>query len=229
MDLTPRDQGVRVALEAANWRLPLGPAVEFDDLTMEGTIDPQQATISAISGKIGRGVIKGTARAAWGDGNIRMEGDLSVANGELAQMLSDFTRDFTATGTLHANVTYSTQSPKLQSLFAQPTVDATFNIEKGVINNVDIVRAIQSPARDGLRGGKTGFNTLAGSMRLANQHYAYRQLQLSSGPMRASGSVDVGSNGELSGRISAELGSKSVIVARGNLAVTGNLKTPVLK
>jgi hypothetical protein len=47
--------------------------------------------------------------------------------------------------------------------------------------------------------------------------------------MRASGSVDIGPNGELSGRISAELGSKSVIVARGNLAVTGNLKTPVLK
>ena len=74
-----------------------------------------------------------------------------------------------------------------------------------------------------------GFNTLAGSMRLSNQAYAYRQLQLSSGPMRASGSVDIGPNGELSGRISAELGSRSVIVARGNLAVTGNLKTPVLK
>ena len=82
---------------------------------------------------------------------------------------------------------------------------------------------------DGLRGGKTGFNTLAGSMRLANQSYTYRQLQLSSGPMRASGNVDIGPNGELSGRISAELGSKSVIVARGNLALTGHLKTPVLK
>jgi len=41
--------------------------------------------------------------------------------------------------------------------------------------------------------------------------------------------MDVGPNGELSGRISVELGSKTVIVARGNLAVTGNLKTPVLR
>jgi hypothetical protein len=41
--------------------------------------------------------------------------------------------------------------------------------------------------------------------------------------------VDVGPNGELSGRINAELGSRTVIVARGNLAVTGNLKTPVLR
>jgi len=230
VDLTPRDRGFRAVLEASDYRLPLGPAVEFNDLVMEGTIEPQQAAITAISGKIGlRGVIKGSARASWGEGPIRVEGDFSIANGDLGPLLSDFTRDFTATGTLHANITYAAQSQKLQSLFAQPAVEATFNIEKGVINNVDIVRAIQSPVREGLRGGKTGFNTLAGSMRLANQSFSYRQLQLSSGPMRASGNVDIGANGELSGRISAELGSKSVIVARGNLAVTGNLKTPVLK
>jgi hypothetical protein len=230
VELAPRDAGMRVALEASGWRLPLGPAVEFDDFAMEGTIEPRQAAITAIAGKIGRGVVKGSARATWGDGGpIRLEGDFSIANGELALLLSDFTRDFTATGTLHANVTYAAQGARLQSLFSQPAVEATFNIEKGVLNNIDIVRAIQSPVRDGLRGGKTGFTTLAGSMRLSKQSYAYRQLQLSSGPMRASGSVDIGPNGELSGRISAELGSKSVIVARGNLAVTGNLKTPVLK
>ena len=91
------------------------------------------------------------------------------------------------------------------------------------------MRAIQLPSWDGVRGGKTGFNSLAGSMRLANQSYSYRQLQLSSGPMNASGSVDIAPNGNLSGRISTELGSKTVVVARGNLSITGTLKTPVLK
>jgi hypothetical protein len=47
--------------------------------------------------------------------------------------------------------------------------------------------------------------------------------------MNSSGSVDVSPDGTLSGRISTQLGSKTVIVARGNLVVTGNLKTPVLK
>jgi len=80
-----------------------------------------------------------------------------------------------------------------------------------------------------LRGGKTAFNSLAGSLQIAQRNYSFRQLQLTSGPMNAKGSMDVGPNGELSGRISVELGSKTVIVARGNLAVTGNLKTPVLR
>jgi hypothetical protein len=47
--------------------------------------------------------------------------------------------------------------------------------------------------------------------------------------MNASGNVDVAPDGTLSGRILSQLGSKTVIVARGNLVVSGNLKTPVLK
>jgi len=227
-ELTPREGAMRVALDGRNWRLPLGPAVEFDDIVMEAIVEPQQASITAFTGKIGRATIKGSARASWGSG-VRLEGDFAVTNGELAQLMANFTRDFSATGTLTANITYALEGTTLQNLFADPRVEASFNVEKGSINNVDIIRAIQSPSRDGVRGGKTGFNSLAGSMRLANRGYSYRQLQLSSGPMNASGSVDVAPDGALSGRISTQLGSKTVIVARGNLVVSGNLKTPMLK
>jgi len=227
-ELTPRDGAMRVALEARGWRLPLGPTLEFDDLVMEAIVEPQQASVTAFTGKVGRATIKGSARASWGSG-VRVEGDLAVTNGELAQLMANFTRDFSATGTLTANITYALEGTNLQNLFADPRVEASFNVEKGSLNNIDIVRAIQSPSRDGVRGGKTGFNSLAGSMRLVNRGYSYRQLQLSSGPMIASGNVDVAPDGALSGRISTQLGSKTVIVARGNLVVTGNLKTPVLK
>jgi hypothetical protein len=227
IEIAPKDNGLSVGLEAHNWRLPIGPAVEFEDLVAEAVMDSQQARITAIDGKIGRATIKGGARANWG-GGIRVEGSFTVTNGDLAQLLSSFTRDFSATGTLQANVSYALQGTTLQNLFAEPRVEATFNIEKGVLNNVDIVRAIQIPARDGVRGGKTGFNSLAGSMRLANQSYSYHQLQLSSGPMNSFGSVDIAPNGNLSGRISTQLGSKNVIVARQSER-NGQLKTPALR
>jgi hypothetical protein len=228
IEITPRDNALRVGLEGRNWRPPLGPSLEFEDVVAEAVVEPQRATITTFTGKIGRATIKGTTRIAWASG-IQVEGDFTVVNGELAQLMANFTRDFTASGTLTANATYTLAGTTLQNLFADPRVEATFNVEKGSINNVDIVRAIQAPSRDGTRGGKTGFNALAGSMRLANQTYSFRQLQLSSGPMNASGAVDVEPNGNLSGRIATQLGSKTIIVARGNLVVTGNLKAPVLK
>jgi uncharacterized protein involved in outer membrane biogenesis len=228
VELTPRDNGLRVGLEGTGWRPPLGPALEFDDILADAIVEPGRATITAITAKIGRATIKGSARASWENG-MRVEGDFTVTNGELAQLMANFTRDFSASGTLTANVSYALQGTSLQNVFADPKVEASFNIEKGAINNVDIIRAIRTPSRDGVRGGKTGFNSLAGSMQLANQRYSFRQLQLSSGPMNASGNVDVAPNGDLSGRIATQLGSRTVIVARGNLVVTGNLKTPVLK
>jgi hypothetical protein len=47
--------------------------------------------------------------------------------------------------------------------------------------------------------------------------------------MNATGNVDVLANGDLSGRVNAELGTKTVVVARGTLNVAGDLKTPILK
>ena len=80
-----------------------------------------------------------------------------------------------------------------------------------------------------MRGGTTRFNTIAGSLQTAGKRYSYRQLQLNSGPMTANGAVDVAPDGDLSGRVNAELGTKTILVARGSLSVGGNLKTPSLR
>ena len=165
VEITPHNNLFRVALEGRGWRLPVGPPVEFDDIAAEAMVEPQQATITAFTGKVGRATIKGSSRMNWGSG-IRVEGDFTVTNGDLAQLMANFTRDFTASGTLTANATYTLQGTSLQNLFADPRVEASFNVQKGALNNVDIIRAIQAPARDGVRGGKTGFNSLAGTMRL---------------------------------------------------------------
>jgi len=229
LDIAPKDNGVRVGMEARDWKLPLGPGLEFTDLALEAVFERQQATITGIEGKVGFSAIKGNAKASWDANGIRVDGDFSVTNGELAKLMAVFTRDFSSTGQLSANATYSIQGPNLKDLFANSKVDATFNIEKGVLSNVDIVRAIQSPSRDGVRGGRTEFNNLTDSMQLASKNYSFRQLQLASGPMQANGNVDVAANGDLSGRVSAELGTKTMVVAKGTVNVTGNLKTPILK
>jgi hypothetical protein len=229
VEIAAKDKGMRIGLEARSWKLPMGPALEFDDLALEAVVEHQQATISGIEGRIAGTTIKGGARTSWSPGGIKVEGDFNVTNGDLNRLLAAFTSDFTATGQLTTSGTYSLQGPSLKELFSNSRAEATFNLEKGTLSNVDVVRAIQSPSREGVRGGRTSFNSLTGSMQLAGKTHSFRQLQLASGPMQASGNVEVSANGDLSGRISAELGSRTMIVARGTLNVIGNLKTPVLK
>ncbi|MCW5605613.1 MAG: hypothetical protein KIT18_13815, partial [Burkholderiales bacterium] len=228
VDAAPKDGAWQIDVSARSWAPPAGPALEFDDLTFSAVVQGRQAVVSGVEGRLGRGTVKGSAKANWEKG-IRLAGDFNLAGGDLGQLMPAYTRDFAASGNLAASGTYVLQGNALSTLFAEPRVEASFTIEKGVLNNVDIVRAIQSPSRDGYRGGRTPFNELVGTLQVDGQRWAYRQLRLSSGPMNATGSFDIGPDGGLSGRISAEVGTGPVIVARGSLNVDGNVKTPLLK
>jgi hypothetical protein len=101
-------------------------------------------------------------------------------------------------------------------------------VSKGALNNLDLVRAIQSPSRTPQRGGRTPFNEITGDAQAAGGRIAYRNLKLVSGPMSGNGVVDVSKTAELSGRLNLVLGSQSVTVARGSLNLGGSLKDPQL-
>jgi uncharacterized protein involved in outer membrane biogenesis len=227
VDLAPKDNAWRATIQGTNWQAPVGPGLTFDDINVVAVIAPGQATFSGIEGKIARGALKGAAKASWGSG-IRIEGEFNITNGEVGPLLASFT-GFSMSGSVTTSGTFSFQGASLKNLFGEPKAEATFTVERGELNNVDIVRAVQSPARDGVRGGKTRFETFTGSLQVNDKLYSYRRLQLNSGPMNAAGNVDVAANGDLSGRVTAELGSKSIVVARANLTVTGSIKTPILK
>ena len=93
-----------------------------------------------------------------------------------------------------------------------------------MLNNVDLVRAVQSGSRTGQRGGKTSYVEITGEAQSAGNRVAWRNLKLTAGPLNANGSLDVSPTAEIAGRIVVQVGS----LARGNLNVSGALKDPLL-
>ncbi|MGE0557290.1 MAG: AsmA-like C-terminal region-containing protein, partial [Burkholderiales bacterium] len=228
IDATPKDKGLALVIDAREWALPIGPALEFSDLSITAQVDRQQATFSAINGRVASGRLKGALQASW-SGNVKVEGEFTLENAQLQQLLPAFTREFLALGSATMNGSFALQGKTLKTLFETSETEATFTVNVGEMNNVDLVRAIQSPVPGGTRGGKTKFDTLAGAISAANGRISFKQLQLASGPLNASGAINVGNDGALSGRISAELGSRGLVVARGSLNVTGAVRDPLLR
>ena len=101
-------------------------------------------------------------------------------------------------------------------------------------NGLDILEARIHLPRRGRWWANLAVNTdlpekLTGTVQISGSRVNYRQLQLSSGPMNASGSVDV-NEGALAGSVSATVGTKTgTVVASGTLGVTGTVKDPVLR
>ncbi len=228
VDLAPKDGSLALNVEAREWRLPVGPALLFSDLSVSAQISGKQITVSSLEGRLGGGRLKGALKGAW-SGSITVEGEFNLENSRLQELLPAFTRDFSGSGSVNTNGSYALQGKDLDSLFDGGAAEAAFTISSGELNNVDVVRAIQSPTASGTRGGKTRFDTLSGALSASGGRISYKQLQLTSGPLNASGVLNVGADGALAGRINAELGSRGLVVARGNLGITGAVRDPLLR
>ena len=229
VELLPiKEQGVlRANFSARNWQSPVGPKFEFADLTGTATLGRQQVVLSNLEGRLFGGALKGAATIKW-DANISAEGDLALKGADLGLVLAGYTRDFTASGALETNMKFAAQGSTPDELFAAPRVTATFMLQKGTLNNIDLVRAIQAAGRGGQRGGKTAYAELSGEAQAAGNRIAFRNLKLVAGPLNASGNVDVSPAAELAGRLSVQFGTQSVAVARGTLTVGGAIKDPLL-
>jgi chemotaxis protein histidine kinase CheA len=226
-DVTPKDKTWEVTLSASGWRPFIGPAIEFDEIEATAIVDSNQATVSEYKGRVGGGAISGQFKVRW-NGAIQGSGDIKLENGRLNQLMPYFTRNFTSSGTLSLTATYALSSTDMRTLFDGARLEGTFSIAGGEFNNVDVARALQAAKAGGLRGGKTRFENLTGAVQVNGNQVSYRQLQLTSGALSASGNVEI-NDGTLSGRINAEIGSKGVVVARGGLSPVGTLRDPVLR
>jgi hypothetical protein len=228
VELTALPKGVRVLVTARDWRIPYGPPVEFSELTIRGHIDGRTRGIAEFTGKAAGGVVDGVVNADWAS-DVVVDGRFRVENARIHDLAPAFTSSFAPRGILQASGRYDMKAPTLPALRASSRVDATFSLARGELTNIDLVRALQSPRTGTLRGGRTPFDKLTGAVQSARSQYTYRDLKLVSGPLNASGSVSVTPNGDLSGRVNAELASKGGVVARSVLTLGGTIQDPRLR
>jgi hypothetical protein len=225
LELVPRAEGVRVTLNAVGWRIPYGPPVEFGLLSVRGLIDQGQVAAAELTGRVAGGDIEGALTARWA-GPVTLQGEFKLQRVDVRALLRETTSDFSARGLLRAEGRFSMQAPDWARLTANPQAEASFAAVRGELTNIDIVRAIQSPAIGALRGGRTAFEELSGVVQLAGDRYLYRKLQLTSGPLSAGGAVDVGPGDRVSGRIVAELSGRG---ARSTFVLSGTVQDPHLQ
>ena len=228
LELVPHDNQIDIALSAAKgWVPPLGPPIEFTDLTAKAVATHNQIRVEHFEALLYGGAAKGSALIAWG-GTWSVDGEVATERISMQELMAVFTREAKSTGQLESKFRYSTSSQALATLFDSPKIDGSFVIKKGDLDGVDLVRALQSGGRGVTQGGATRFEEINGTLALANGHYQYRNMKLSSGLLSASGAFEVTSNKDVSGRISVELRSQAAQI-KGNFIVDGDLKAVVLR
>ncbi len=226
-ELTPREAGVDVTARGRNFTPPLGPGFELTDFTAKGQISGTRLRLTELEYALYGGQGKGSASVSWG-GIWTVEGDFSVQRIELEPAMKALKIDIVSDGTLEAKGRYVLQSAALERLLDGARVDAAFMVRKGNLSGLDLVRALQSPSRDGTAGGKTKFEELSGSLSASGGRYLYNGVRLVAGALTATGQGEIAPNQDVNGRTYVELRSSANVI-RGNFRVQGSLKGMVLR
>ena len=219
LNATPENK-MQMSFTARGIALPLLPNWFFDELNAKGELTGDELVITDFDSHIFGGMLLGNARIDWRSG-WNADGMLvskSVALQNLSKVLS---------GDLDGSARFRMGAASLDRLAETTTMEGAFVIKKGLINGIDIIETTRLRSRESLPGGRSHFDELSGNLSVANGAYAFRQLRMDAGILKAAGALDI-IGPQLSGRISAELpmraGAGAVV-----LQVGGTTESPTLR
>jgi hypothetical protein len=227
LNLRPSEQGVDLEFSARNWNLPAGVAIPVSDMHLKGTLAGNTITVPEFEASAMEGKVNGTLRVSWGDGGVKLESDLSIAKVSAKELIGAFTKNIAVTGKVDGNFNLVTEGANVETLFAAPRVQGKFRVGEGSISNVDLVAVMQSDTA-GQRAGVTKFAELTGEFGGAENRTSFRQVSLQGGVLRGNGTVDIGANSSLVGRVALEIRSQ-VAQDRGAFNVSGTVSRPIIR
>ena len=227
LNLIPSEKGERhLKIEAKNWHLPLKPALKFDTFTANGLLKEHELNLSEINATLYGGTLKATLKANWKQG-WKVRGEARISQVELKEVVALLTTATRLNGKLNANGGYSMNAKEARKLVENLRGHFKFDVRRGVLQGLDLERAVTTLAMQGTRGGQTPFDDLSGSLAIVGKRYQISQIKVTSGVLSAEGNVDIAPSKKLTGRVNVAMrGTASLIEVP--LEVSGTLNDPVL-
>ncbi|HET9664540.1 MAG TPA: AsmA-like C-terminal region-containing protein [Burkholderiales bacterium] len=225
--IKPDGKNYLIDAAAKSWKLPLGPPIRFDELTIKGTATLDNATFNELNARLYGGRVSGNAALRFQKG-LQLTGRFDVRQVELRDLVPLLSPGSRATGKLDAKPVLSAKSANASQFASALRVATPFSVHNGVLYGVDIQKAATNLLLKGPTGGETRFDELSGHLLLERGAFRFTQLKVVSGALGASGNVTISQSKELSGRISAQVKAGGVAAASVPLNVSGTVQSPLL-
>ena len=213
---------------AKSWKLPAGPAIVFDELSIKGVATTAEANLSEVRARLYGGTIAGKTTAAYKKG-MQLKGNLEVSQVEVKSLLQALGKPPTMSGRLTARPVFSASAANVDQLANAMHMETPFDVQSGVLYGVDITKAATSfISKEGSKGGETRFDKLSGHLVLDRGTRRFTNLNIVSGSLAADGAVTISPRDELSGKINAKVSAAKLASASVPLNVSGTVQSPTV-
>ncbi len=222
-NVTPKDGGHSIMVNARNWTLPVGLPVLINKAALEMHLQGSQLDIPKIDVALYNGTLAGNAVLSWAKG-WRTSGKLQVNNLSVKEPSSMVSKSVYLSGNLFGNGTFSGVAKEASALADNLGADFKFNVNNGVLHGLDLVKLASLLTKQS-GGGETQFDEFAAILNVKGKQYALRDINMRSGLLAASGQVKVKADKALDGVVEVEL-KQGVSLAAIPLQVSGTVDQP---
>lgn len=223
--IKPEGSHYRVDASAVDWTLPIGPALHFDEIAVQGFATAKNAKFPIVRGKAYGGSVAGWTTYSWQKG-ARLRGKANIAGVELRPLLQALGKPPRMSGKLNATPVFSSSAASGKGLLKALHLESPFDVQDGVLRGVDVGKAATSVFHDKDPADATRFNQLSGYLVFNRGTRRFTRLKIAAGSLSADGKVTISPEDELSGRINTSIESSTL--ASMPLNVSGTVDAPVL-
>lgn len=230
-DITPEGDGHLIVASADKWTFPAGLPLLIDKAKVEMHLKGSRLEMPNIDVALYQGKLTGNAALSWqdnkGKANWRANGKLKVESLSMKEPTSMVSKSTYLSGHLFGNGNFSASAKEAAQLMDRLRADFRFNVKKGVLHGVDLIKAASLLLKQGQRGGETEFEEFSGLLNVSGKQYHLRELKISSGLLAAAGQIKISPKKELNGAVEVEV-KRSVSLAAIPLEVSGTVSNPVV-
>ena len=131
-------------------------------------------------------------------------------------------------GEIAGTATYAAVADSWEGIFAAMLADGEFIVRRGSVQGIDLAEAVRRVSGKPVEGGRTAFEQLSGKIKLTPTAYQFSSLVTDSGLMQAVGTVDVGKDLRINGKMELQMRG-SVNQMRVPVTISGPLKAPTVQ
>jgi hypothetical protein len=229
---------VEFNLDALQWRLPFGPAVQWGEAVASGRARPNLIEVDRFSLTGFFGVTQGALVAAhdveWAvtgiarTANMDIEAVLKHLRGKPAAGVEDEPRGKAAVpmnGTVNMNLVLGGRGDTLRQAMDQSVVSGPIEVRWAMLNGINLGYAAMHPGSSGLSGGVTRFSELDASLVAAASGISLGDIHARAGAMSTRGEIRIAPDSALTGELRVDLGGQRV-QAPLNVRVRGTVLAP---
>ncbi len=228
VNIRPDQSNYRIEASAKAWKLPVGPAILFDELNIKGVATLKDASLNDVRAKLYGGTVAGKVAVGWQKG-LQLKGNLDVNQVELKPLAPLLSPGTNVSGKLNAKPVFSANAANAGQIANVLRLETPFNVQNGVLYGVDISKAATSLiSKDGGKGGETRFDELSGHLVMERGTQRFTSLKVATGSLSADGNVTISPKQELSGKLNASLKASKLGAASVPLNVSGTTQFPIL-